>query len=510
MTPSFDLAVVGAGFAGSLTALIARRLGLSVALIERGRHPRFALGESTTPLSNLVLADLARRYGLPRLMERTSWGAWRRTRPRLGVGLKRGFTFLGHAEGRAPLDAPDGVLMVAASDRDEVADTQWVRADVDAWLAGEAASELAVTGGFFRDGCALTVESVEGPVRLRAQAAGESFTVEADLLVDATGDGGFLARELPIAEDRSAPRLTTWSVFGHFADVPRLTPLLAGLGHRVGLHPYEADDAAVHHLFDGGWCWHLRFDSGLVSAGFVVDAGHLRLPQEAGLPEYWWALLVKRFPALAALYGPAWPVFPLRIAPRLHRRLQAASGPSWALMPHAAGFVDPLLSGGLPHTLLAVERLGALLAGGTRRAGLADDLAAYGRDVLEETRGLTELVAACRRAFRRFDLFAAFVMHYFVAAASLEAARRAGNAAAADGRREADPGFLRMRDPAFRTALAAGIADLDAALADPGSSASALRARMAERLAPWDAEAFCDPTAGGLYPSGVRTPFPGA
>ena len=65
---SVDVAVVGSGFGGSLTALVARRLGLSVALLERGTHPRFAIGESTSPLANLLLEELARRYELPRLL----------------------------------------------------------------------------------------------------------------------------------------------------------------------------------------------------------------------------------------------------------------------------------------------------------------------------------------------------------------------------------------------------------------------------------------------------------
>ncbi len=55
----FDIAVVGAGFAGSLLAMIAQRLGLRVILLERGHHPRFAIGESSTPLSNLLLEELA-------------------------------------------------------------------------------------------------------------------------------------------------------------------------------------------------------------------------------------------------------------------------------------------------------------------------------------------------------------------------------------------------------------------------------------------------------------------
>jgi FADH2 O2-dependent halogenase len=63
--PDYDIAIVGSGFAGSLVAMIARRLGHSVILLERGSHPRFAIGESSTPLANLLLEQLADRYDLP-------------------------------------------------------------------------------------------------------------------------------------------------------------------------------------------------------------------------------------------------------------------------------------------------------------------------------------------------------------------------------------------------------------------------------------------------------------
>jgi tetracycline 7-halogenase / FADH2 O2-dependent halogenase len=50
-----DLVIVGAGFGGSLMAMVAHQLGLSVMLLEQGQHPRMVIGESTTPLSNLLL-----------------------------------------------------------------------------------------------------------------------------------------------------------------------------------------------------------------------------------------------------------------------------------------------------------------------------------------------------------------------------------------------------------------------------------------------------------------------
>jgi len=62
-----DVAVIGSGFSGSLAALALRQRGQRVALLERARHPRFAIGESTTPLTNLLLEEFADRYDLPQI-----------------------------------------------------------------------------------------------------------------------------------------------------------------------------------------------------------------------------------------------------------------------------------------------------------------------------------------------------------------------------------------------------------------------------------------------------------
>ena len=115
-------------------------------LVERGRHPRFAIGESSTPLANLLLEELSDRYDLPGIRPFSKWGSWQRARPDVACGLKRGFTFFFHQPGVAFADDADRQrqLLVAASPHDDIADTHWYRPQFDQALAQEAQAAGAV------------------------------------------------------------------------------------------------------------------------------------------------------------------------------------------------------------------------------------------------------------------------------------------------------------------------------------------------------------------------------
>ncbi|HLE84590.1 MAG TPA: FAD-dependent oxidoreductase, partial [Thermoanaerobaculia bacterium] len=218
MTERFDVAVVGSGFAGSILARALALRGLRVALLERGRHPRFALGESSTPLAAIALERLAERYGLPDLRALAAYGRWSRELPDLRRGLKRGFTFLEHRPGEPLSPSPDGTgrLLVAASPNDEVADSHWLRADVDADLVARAIA----AGVDYRDRVELSAAE-EGPdgVRLAGRREGLAFELAAGFVVDASGPGRFLGRHLPIPEAPGPLRVDSSLLYGHFAGV---------------------------------------------------------------------------------------------------------------------------------------------------------------------------------------------------------------------------------------------------------------------------------------------------
>ena len=109
-----DIAIIGAGFAGSLLARLLALRGRDVLLLERDRHPRFSLGESSTPRAALALERLSRRYQQPDLHSLAAHGRWCRDLSGLRCGLKRGFTFYRHRPDSFAVTA-DARLLVAAS-----------------------------------------------------------------------------------------------------------------------------------------------------------------------------------------------------------------------------------------------------------------------------------------------------------------------------------------------------------------------------------------------------------
>jgi FADH2 O2-dependent halogenase len=437
---TFDIAVVGSGFGGALLAMVAQQLGRTVVLLERGKHPRFAIGESTSPLTNLLIEEVARRYDLPRLVPLTSYGPWRRTYPEVVCGLKRGFTFFHHEPGRPYRADPDrrNQLLVAASLSDEVADTHWLRADVDHFFLREAVS----LGVDYRDEAELTgADFGVGGATLMGYQHGEPFRLRAGFVVDATGPRGFLSRTLGLPEASFPGYPATRTLFSHFTSVRRCETMPGFVA--PGTPPYPMDDAALHHVVPGGWAWVLRFDNGDTSAGVAVTealADDLRLHE--GEPA--WHRFLGRFPGIAAQFADAVPVQPFRHAERLSYRCSAAAGSGWALLPSAAAFIDPLFSTGFPLTLLGIERLGRLL-----EENAEDDavrLADYEAATFSEADWVARYIGACYAAFPCFDRFVGLSQFYFAAASYAEMARRLEKPYLA--RR-----FLAADDDAFRTGL---------------------------------------------------------
>ena len=401
--------------------MIARRLGRSVILLEKGSHPRFAIGESSTPLSNLLLEDLSRRYNLPGIAPLAKWGTWQQAYPNLDCGLKRGFTFYHHQFGQRAAVKPsrEDQLLVAASPHDGIADTHWYRADVDQHFVREAEK----IGVEYLDEVELN-EAVEQDyeVRLSGKRRGTPLDISARFVVDATGPRGFLHRAFALPELPLPGFPQTQGLYTHFRGVGRLENLLDPNG---GDPPYPVDDAAVHHIFDGGWIWVLRFRSGITSAGVAaVDSLATRLQFSEGAPA--WDRLLESLPTVRDQFAAAIADRPFTYAPRLAFRSGAAAGKRWALLPSAAGFVDPLLSTGFPLVLLGVTRLAGIMEEHWGSSRFTTELGAYAKQTGDELVATAQLIGSLYASMDNFPLFVSLSLLYFATASFAEAARRLG------------------------------------------------------------------------------------
>jgi FADH2 O2-dependent halogenase len=252
--------------------------------------------------------------------------------------------------------------------------------------------------------------------------------------------------------------------------------------------PYPADDAAVHHVFDGGWIWVLRFANGITSAGVAAtEPVAERLGLAAGAEG--WRRVLAEFPTVAEQFEGAQPVEPWVHAPRMAFQTTPAAGPGWALLPSAAGFVDPLLSSGFTLTLLGIERLARVLGEGWRdEARFAAGLEAHRVDTAAELLALERFIAALYARMGDFEGFTEVARLYFCAVIQCETARRLGRPGAAGG-------FLMRSHPVFGPASRAACA---AAMC--GLPAGDLRRLIDVIIRDFDLAGLADPSRRPWYP----------
>lgn len=490
-----DVLVLGSGFGGSLTTLLLHQAGLRPVLVDRGAHPRFAIGESSTPIADAVLRHLANQYRLPRLTPLTRFSTWRETYPELVCGLKRGFSYFHHVPGEPFVSQANHAneLLVAASSSDALADTHWLRSDVDAFLAGE----VQAAGIGYLDRCEAMLEPHSGDWRLHGTRQGEEVQVTARFVIDATGDAGVVLKTLGIRNDVAGLATHSRALFAHFADLRPWQPMLEQAGGRTGDHPFACDDAALHQVIDEGWMWQLRFANGITSAGFVLDCRDHPLDTSISADEEWKRLL-DRYPSLARQFAEATIVAPqggLRRTGRFQRRAAQMAGDNWALLPYTAGFIDPLHSTGIAHTLCGIERLVTLLSQHWDSTTLADELQEYQAALRREITLIDQLVSGCYRTRRHFPLFVAFAMLYFVGATTYERLRWQEPWTFSGD-------FLSAHDAEFCGIVSAIRADAERLVARGtigGDEIARFESRVASAIAPYNRIGLFNPAAQNMY-----------
>ncbi len=497
---TFDVIIVGGGFAGSLLAYVLASNGMRVALIDDTVHPRFAVGESSTPIADLLIKVIADKYQLESLLPFSRYGAWKKQRPEVMCGKKRGFSYFSHQPHHAfqESDRHENSMLVTASLNDDLADTHWVRADVDHYffrLAEEVCAEVLL-------GHVHSAEESENGWRLGVTLGPNSnanLEVKGSFLIDAGGRNGTLKQAFGVYDVSDRLLTNTCSTFGHFVNVQPMTQWLQQ--HQINTldHPFDCDDAAQHHLLgDNGWLWMLRMDDGRVSVGWTRRAEPACQIENMGVMR---ALGIDAYPTLCEMFRHSQLIAPstgLISTARLQRCASRIVGNRYALMPTAAVVIDPLHSSGIAHGLSGVYRLASHLLASQSQSDQSLRLQEYQRQVLKETAAMDMMVAGCNESIGCFELFCAHAMIYFVAAIHSEEAIAAGrvdeclwSADDAGLMRLLQESYLRIRNLMWR----------------PRMEASAVPAREIEAYLEWMRDAIGPWNHYGLMDQGSRNRY---
>ncbi len=407
-----DVAIIGSGFSGSILAWILAKQGMRVALIDAATHPRFAIGESSTPIADMLLRRLGQTCQLSELESLSTWATWQQEHRDLACGRKRGFSYYRHTRDESFREASEGdrSLLVAASPSDSLADTHWFRRDVDQFFFTRAIA----AGAIDLTGHSVVAHEVVGESKYAVDCHGEKrVVVESDWVIDASGQAGVLGKLTGVVDHTGQLSTRTHCVYAHYANVGSWTEYLQRSGIETTLDPFDTDDAAQHHLLEGGWLWMLRFNNAITSVGYTA-----LVSSELDASGLGWAA----YPSLASLFHGAKLVGP-EGGPRRTKRLQRLLDPvidkRRIMLPTAAVTLDPLHSTGIAHALAGVDRVARIVSESDVRERIAM-VARYRQAVLEETRMLDRLVSTAYATMNDFPRFTVACMLYFAGAIQCE------------------------------------------------------------------------------------------
>ncbi len=400
-----DVIVLGSGLAGSTMAAILARHGHSVLMLEKGRHPRFALGEATLPQTSYWMWLIGERFDVRELKlladARTVSSQIAPT-----SGVKRSIGFAYHRAGVAH-DMVNNSHQVLAPELPFQSESHFYREDIDQYMAGVATGYGA---SLLEDTEVVAVAVNEGGVSVTDRGGTEH---RARFLVDASSFSSIVTSTFELREQPTRLRTRSRSIFTHVEGLGPFDDLFPP-EQRPGLK-YRWHEGTLHHVFDGGWLWVIPFGNhadsrnSLASIGLTLDMDKFPPREDLTAEEEFWEV-VGQFPSVAAAFQAATPTRPYIRTGRLQYSCAKAVGDRVFVTPQAYGAVDALYSRGLINTFemtycFAGRLLEALDADDfteERFAGL-DELARSQLDLHDQ------MVQNAYRSFADFDAWNAWL-----------------------------------------------------------------------------------------------------
>lgn len=327
-----DIIVIGGGPAGSTTATMLARKGAQVLLLERETFPRHHVGESLLPASMPVLDELG---VMPAIQQ-------------AGFLPKYGATMVW---GR---DATPWSWYFRETSRQHPHSYQVWRPQFDQLLLENSRAN----GVDVREGHRVTdVHFIEGrPTGVGyVSEDGNAATAHADLVVDASGQGGILGRTLNLR--RWDTFFQNLAVYAYFEDAQSLP---------------DPDETNIFiESYPHGWFWNIPLHTGQMGTGTVVDSstGQEGI-QKLGLKGFLTSQIAQS-PHTARMLRNATLADGPFIVKDWSYTCEPMVGPGYILVGDAACFVDPLFSSGVHLALMGGVMAAALATSSLKDPAMA-------------------------------------------------------------------------------------------------------------------------------------------
>jgi tetracycline 7-halogenase / FADH2 O2-dependent halogenase len=366
---------------------------------------------------------------------------------------------------------------------------------VDAFLVGKV-KEAGIT---YLDNTEIKAidEQDDGSLRIKIDSGHGHQFIECKWIIDATGSPRLASGFFDVKSSADNFETDSWALYSHFKGIKRWNRHIRDdLGYQTNDYPYDPDHSALHHLIDEGWMWNLRFNNELVSAGFVLDRQGQNHIKPDGDKKKLWPFLLSKYPSILSCFMKfrfAGEPGKLIQTGRLQRCMNRVFGRRWIALNHTAGFVDPLHSTGIAHSLTGLERiLKIFTTSDINGENMAVQLKQHQSAFFNELHLIDLLVAGCYQARTYFDLFHAYTMVYFAATLSYEQNRLSGHIPSH---------YLMAGDPAVREVVEESYRDLKEVIRT-GASKNQINSYIEQtrkRIAPYNIAGLLDKDKRNMY-----------
>lgn len=323
---NYDVAIVGAGPAGSASALYLLQEGLRPLIVDKDPFPRYHIGESLTGECGARLRDL----GLEDRMKAA------------GYPVKRGVKVYG-TEGK-------NAFWIPVKKRDE--NNQLVPNET--WQVRRSTFDKMLLDTALERGADFYQGEVVAPLRDSDRVSGIQVRskdgnlrkINAPVTIDASGQSTFFANRSQLTSDKKRGRYDKQiAIFSQVTGAVR------------GLETAGPGDTLIFYEKKNHWSWFIPIDENVVSIGVVVPAEYFKAQQcskEQFLKKKLRSLnpqLSKRVPSLSL-------VEPVRAVSNYSYHIEKFAGKGFLCVGDSHRFVDPIFSFGV-HFAISEAKLAA-------------------------------------------------------------------------------------------------------------------------------------------------------